>query len=243
MARHGRVGPHLRFAACIVAPFLRIFTKCRFQHLERIPPHGAAILAANHISHFDPFPFALVAWDAGRAPRFLAKASVFNIPLVGWLLRGCGQIPVHRGTSDAAKALRDAVNALERGELVMFYPEGTLTRDPELWPMVAKTGVSRLALETGAPVLPVAHWGSQDVLWPYAKRFRILPRKTIRAAVGEPVDLSRWKDAEQTSQVLREVTDAIMHEVTLLLASLRDEPAPAKPFQRPARLEDHRRSA
>ena len=243
MARHGRVGPHLRFAAMIVAPFLRVFTKCRFQHLDRIPAEGPVILAGNHISHFDPFPFALVAWDAGRAPRFLAKASVFNIPVVGWLLRGCGQIPVHRGTADASKALREAVDALRRGECVMFYPEGTLTRDPELWPMVAKTGIARLALESGDPVIPVAHWGSQDVLWPYAKRFRLLPRKTIRAIVGEPVDLSRWKGAEHTSQVLREVTDAIMGEVTALLAQVRGEPAPAQPFQRPANLEDHRRSA
>jgi 1-acyl-sn-glycerol-3-phosphate acyltransferase len=165
------------------------------------------------------------------------------VPVVGWLLRGCGQIPVHRGTADAANALREAVAAVDHGEVVMFYPEGTLTRDPDLWPMVAKTGVARLALETGVPVIPVSHWGSQDVLWPYAKRFRVLPRKTIRALVGEPVDLSRWLGMEPTAQVLREMTDAIMRDVTSLLAELRGEPAPAQPYQRPQHLEDHRRTA
>jgi 1-acyl-sn-glycerol-3-phosphate acyltransferase len=224
-------------------PFLKLFTRCRFEHVERIPATGPAIVAGNHMSHFDPFPFAYVAWQAGRAPRFLAKASVFSVPVVGWLLRGCGQIPVHRGTADAANALREAVEAIDRGEVVMFYPEGTLTRDPDLWPMVAKTGVARLALETGVPVIPVAHWGSQDVLWPYAKRLRLLPRKSIRALVGDPVDLSRWLGQEPTSQVLREMTDAIMRDVTSLLAELRGEPAPAHPYQRPEHLEDHRRSA
>ncbi|MDX6224620.1 MAG: hypothetical protein QOE64_996 [Frankiales bacterium] len=243
MARPGRVGPHLRFAACLVVPFLKVFTKCRFERLDRIPATGGAIAAANHMSHFDPFPFAYVAWKAGRAPRFLAKASVFKLPLIGWLLRGCGQIPVHRGTSDASRALAEAVTAVRAGELVMFYPEGTLTRDPDLWPMVAKTGVARLALETGAPVIPIAHWGAQDVLAPYGKRFRLLPRKTIRALVGAPVDLSRWEGAEPTAQVLREVTDEIMRQVTLLLAELRGEPAPAAPYQRPTQLDERRRTA
>ena len=243
MARHGRVGPYLRFAASIVVPFLRIFTKCRFTGLERIPQTGGAIVVANHVSHFDPLPFAYVAWKAGRPPRFLAKSTLFKVPGLGLLLRGCDQIPVHRGTADASKALGSAVDALQRGELVLVYPEGTLTRDPEMWPMVAKTGVARLALSSGVPVIPVAHWGAQDVLAPYSKRFKLLPRKTIRAIVGEPVDLSRWRDAEQSAQVLREVTDTIMGEVTALLAELRGESAPERPFQRPVQLEERRRTA
>ena len=243
MARHGRVGPYLRFAACIVVPFVKVFTKRRYSGTENVPPTGGVLIAANHLSHFDPFPSAVFVWDCGRVPRFLGKSSVFKLPLIGRLLYGCGQIPVHRGTADASKALRAAVDALHKGEAVVVYPEGTLTRDPELWPMVAKTGIARLALETGVPVIPVAQWGAQDILWPYGKRFRLIPRKKVQIAAGPPVDLSKWQGAEHTAQVLREVTDAVMHDVTALLSELRGEPAPAQPFQRPANLEHPRKSA
>lgn len=243
MARHGRVGPYLRFAASIVVPFVRVFTKRRYSGVEHIPATGGVLVAANHLSHFDPFPSAVFVWEAGRVPRFLGKSSVFKLPLIGRLLYGCGQIPVHRGTADASKALRAAVDALHAGEAVVVYPEGTLTRDPDLWPMVAKTGIARLALETGVPVIPVAQWGAQDILWPYSKRFRLIPRKTVQIAAGPPVDLSRWQGAEQSAQVLREVTDAIMSDVTALLAGLRGETAPDKPFQRPATLDHPRKSA
>lgn len=243
MARHGRVGPYLRFAAMIVVPFVRVFTKRRYSGAELVPATGGVLVAANHLSHFDPFPSAVFVWDCGRVPRFLGKSSVFKLPLIGRLLHGCGQIPVHRGTADASKALRAAVDALHKGEAVVVYPEGTLTRDPELWPMVAKTGIARLALETGVPVIPVAQWGAQDILWPYAKWMKLLPRKTIQVAAGPPVDLSQWMGAEPTAQVLRDVTDAIMRDVTLLLAGLRGETAPDKPFQRPAALEHPRKSA
>lgn len=243
MARHGRVGHYIRFAACLVVPFVRVFTKRRYSGTEHVPRTGGVLIAANHLSHFDPLPSAVFVWDCGRVPRFLGKSSLFRLPFIGRLLTGCGQIPVHRGTADASKALREAVDALHAGEAVVVYPEGTLTRDPELWPMVAKTGIARLALETGVPVIPVAQWGAQDILRPYAKRLRLLPRKTVQIAAGPAVDLSRWQGAEPSAQVLREVTDAVMRDVTALLAGLRGEPAPAQPFQRPASLEHPRKSA
>lgn len=243
MARHGRVGPYLRFAACIVVPFVRVFTKRRHSGVEHMPATGGVLVAANHLSHFDPFPSAVFVWEAGRVPRFLGKSSVFKVPLVGRLLYGCGQIPVHRGTADASKALTAAVDALNSGEAVVVYPEGTLTRDPDLWPMVAKTGIARLALSTGVPVIPVAQWGAQNILWPYSKQFKLLPRKRVELTAGPPVDLSRWLGAEPSAQVLREMTDAIMRDVTALLAGLRGEPAPAQPFQRPTNIEHPRKSA
>lgn len=243
MARHGPVGPYVRFAASIIVPFLRVFTRRRYTGIEHIPASGGALVAANHLSHFDPVPLAVFAWDAGRVPRFLGKSTIFKVPVLGRMIAGCGQIPVYRGTADASKALRAAVEALHAGELVMVYPEGTLTRDPDLWPMVAKTGIARLALETDVPVIPVAHWGSQQILWPYSKRMRLLPRKSLQFVAGPPVDLSRWQGAEPSSQVLREVTDAIMHEVTQLLAGLRGEAAPPRPYQRPADPEHPRKSA
>ena len=128
-------------------------------------------------------------------------------------MRKLGQIPVHRGTTDAAKALHEAEEALtQHGAAVIFYPEGTCTRDPNLWPMVAKTGVARLALRTGAPVIPVAHWGEQHLL-PYGTaKLRLFPRTPVEAA-GPLVDLSRYREP-LTATTLREATAEIMTAIT-----------------------------
>jgi 1-acyl-sn-glycerol-3-phosphate acyltransferase len=115
----------------------------------------------------------------------------------------------------------------------MFYPEGTCTRDPELWPMTGKTGAARLALTTGAPVIPVAHWGAHE-LWPYGtKRFRPFPRKTMRVIAGPPVDLSAYDGRPLTTETLTAATADIMRAIADLLGELRGEKAPEK-------LYDHR---
>ncbi len=137
---------------------------------------------------------------------------------------------MHRGRADAALVLKQAEQALADGAAVIFYPEGTATRDPDLWPMVAKTGVARVALATGAPVIPVAHWGTQDIL-PYgSKKVRLFPRKTVRTVAGKPVDLSEWAGKHTSAKALRAATDAIMADVTALVAGLRDATPPAVPF-------------
>ena len=160
----------------------------------------------------------------------MIKASAFKVPFIGKMLYGCGQIPVNRGAADAALALKQAEQALKDGAAVIIYPEGTATRDPDLWPMVAKTGVARLALATGAPVIPVARWGTQDVL-PYgSKKPKLWPRQTVRTVAGKPVDLSEWAGKQTSARALRAATDAIMADVTALVASLRDEEPPAIPF-------------
>jgi 1-acyl-sn-glycerol-3-phosphate acyltransferase len=129
---------------------------------------------------------------AGRYPTFLIKASAFKVPFIGRMLYRCGQIPVNRGAADAALALKKAEQELRQGAAVIIYPEGTATRDPGLWPMVGKTGVARLALATGAPVIPVARWGTQNVL-PYGStKLKFWPRQTVRTVAGKPVDLSEW---------------------------------------------------
>lgn len=109
-------------------------------------------------------------------------------------MRGTGQIPVYRESTDALSAFRAAIDAVERGECVAFYPEGTLTRDPDGWPMTAKTGAARVALQTKCPVIPVAQWGCNELLPPYAKKPSVLPRKTHQVLAGPPVDLSRFYD-------------------------------------------------
>ncbi|HEX6875214.1 MAG TPA: lysophospholipid acyltransferase family protein [Nocardioidaceae bacterium] len=217
-------------AVAIVKPLLLLFTKRRWLDGEKIPPEGGCILVANHISHLDPLTFAHLVYDYGRLPRYLAKAAVFDVPVVGAIIRGAGQIPVYRLTTDASRAFRAAVDAVNEGECVVFYPEGTITRDPGLWPMTGKTGAARVALTTGVPVIPIAQWGAHDILAPYAKKARLLPRKTISTKVGDPVDLEDLRGTPLSPEVLREATNRIMDALTLLLAELREEEPPAVRF-------------
>jgi 1-acyl-sn-glycerol-3-phosphate acyltransferase len=169
-------------------------------------------------------------YDNGRLPRFLGKAEVFKVPLVGRILRSAGQIPVYRQSEDAAKAFGAAVEAVESGRCVIVYPEGTLTRDPDLWPMVGKTGAARIALSTRCPLIPVAQWGPQRLLRPYDWRPRLFPRKTMQITAGAPVDLSDLADEPITPELLRAATERVMAAITGLLEDLRDETAPATRF-------------
>jgi 1-acyl-sn-glycerol-3-phosphate acyltransferase len=205
------------------------------------------ILAANHISHADPIALAdFIVYGTGRIARFLAKSTLFKGKgLVGQVMRGAGQIPVHRHTADASLALKDAVEALHRGECIAIYPEGTVSRDPDKWPMLAKTGVARLALLSGAPVVPVAQWGAEEILDSYrTKGIHLLPRHTMHIVAGPPVDLSAYAGKELTGDVLRRATDDIMKAITVLLEELRGASAPAEVYDhRPLRSADARRSA
>lgn len=224
--RPRRIGFWYRLAVIVVKPLLLLFTSRRWQGGENIPRTGGVILAANHISYVDPLMVAHFVYEHGRLVRFLAKQSLFEVPFIRRVVKGAQQIPVRRGTADAAAALTAAVDALNRGECVLVYPEGTATRDPHLWPMVARTGIARLALTTGVPVIPITQWGAQQVL-PYpSKRPRLFPRATIEMVAGPPVDLSRFEGKEQTAEVLREATDEVMHRITEMLEQLRGQPAP-----------------
>ena len=205
-------------------------------------PAGGVIVAANHISHTDPVVLAdFLLYDLRRAPRFLAKRELFRgNGLVGRVMRGADQIPVDRHAPDASRALEPAVQALHRGETVVIYPEGTVTRDPGKWPMKARTGVARLALLSGAPVVPVAQWGAQDIHDTYRSgRLDLRPRRPVRFRVGPPVDLSRWAGRELTADVLREATDAVMDAITAELEVLRGERAPAARHD-PGRTDERR---
>ncbi len=218
------------FTVIVFRPLLHILVRNKWEGQENIPKSGPVIIAPNHMSYADWGTDSLFFYEAGRYPTFLIKASAFKVPFIGKMLYGAGQIPVNRGAADAAKALKQAEQALKEGEAVIIYPEGTATRDPGLWPMVAKTGVARVALATGAPVIPVARWGTQDVL-PYgSKKPKLWPRQTVRTVAGKPVDLSEWAGKQTSARALRAATDAIMADVTGLVASLRGEEPPAIPF-------------
>jgi 1-acyl-sn-glycerol-3-phosphate acyltransferase len=214
----------------ILRPLLMVLTKRDWRGAENIPATGGFVATPNHLSYTDPLIFAHYMHDNGRPPFFLGKESVFRAPVVGAILRGAQQIPVYRNTGQAADAFRAAVAAVEEGKCVGVYPEGTLTRDPDLWPMVGKTGAARIALATRCPVIPVAQWGPQELLEPYGKKVRLLPRKTMHVAAGPPVDLSDLYDQPMTAALLREATARIMAALTAQLEHVRGEQAPLERF-------------
>jgi 1-acyl-sn-glycerol-3-phosphate acyltransferase len=198
---------------------------------EKLPRTGGVLLVMNHVSHLDPPNDAVFVHRNKRVPRFMAKDSLFHVPFFGQILKGSGGIPVYRGSSEARDSLRAAHEALREGKVVLIYPEGTISKDPTGWPMRARTGVARLALENDVPVLPVARWGTNDIWNGYTKKFHPLPRKEVFTVVGDPVDLSAYRAQPITNQVLREVTDLLMTEVRDLLAGIRDEQPPAEFFR------------
>ncbi len=216
-------------AVVILRPLLFVLVKRDWR--GRLPREGGCIIALNHLSTIDPLLISHFLYVNGRWMVFMIKGSLFEVPVLGWVLRKLVQIPVARGRADAALSLKHAEKALREGACVIVYPEGTVTRDPDQWPMTAKTGVARLALATGVPVIPVAHWGAQELL-PYGqeKRPRLLPRKTFRVIAGPPVDLSKYAGKPMRGTVLREATADIMAAITGQLAELRGEKAPDTPY-------------
>jgi 1-acyl-sn-glycerol-3-phosphate acyltransferase len=227
-----RGGFWIGLSAAFFYPVGWLSARPRFAGLDHIPRSGGVVVAANHISHIDPIYSGLAVHLARRVPRFLAKDSLWRVPVLGTVLRATGQIPVFRQTAEARSSLRDGIAALERGKVLVVYPEGTISRDPEHWPMHPRTGVARLALSSGAPVVPMVHWGTHEVLDGYHKRYRPVPRTTVTVRCGEPVDLSAYRGRPVDAVLLREVTDLVMGRVRDLLAEVRAEPAPAAFYRR-----------
>jgi 1-acyl-sn-glycerol-3-phosphate acyltransferase len=211
----------------VLIPLFRLTMKRDWRGSEKLPQTGRVIVASNHLSYLDVLVLTDFLFTNGRAPRYLGKAGVFRVPIIGKIILAAGQIPVERETDDAKKAVDHAKILLEKGHLLGVYPEGTLTRDENLWPMIAKTGCARLALATNTPVIPIAQWGSQKILPRYTNRIHLLPRKTIEIRVGDPVDLSPWKGKHEDPQALIEATAAIMQALTVMIEEMRGEKRPA----------------
>ncbi|MFZ3452642.1 lysophospholipid acyltransferase family protein [Arthrobacter sp. 7Tela_A1] len=212
--------------ATVVRPVLNLMMARRWEGIENLPKGQGFIACPNHVTEIDPLVVGHFFYSQGFLPRYLAKASLFKAPVLGAALRATKQVPVQRGGSGAAASLDSAQAVIDAGGALIVYPEGTLTRDPDLWPMKGRTGAARLALQTGAPVIPLAHWGAQDLLPRYGKMLHLFPRKRVRLLVGEPVDLSDLRSLPLTKAVLEEATARIMAEMTALVATLRGEEAP-----------------
>ncbi|WP_345802830.1 lysophospholipid acyltransferase family protein [Microbacterium sp. AZCO] len=216
--------------AAVIAPLISLLFKLDIEGAENLPREGAYVLAPNHYSESDPLAVALAVWKAGRAPRFMAKESLFRVPVLGWILRITGMVPVARSSSAASarQTLETSETLVELGRGVIVYPEGTLTRDPGMWPMRGKTGAVRLALAGDIPLVPMAQWGCQAVLPRYGK-LKLWPlRRPVRVVIGPPVDLSTFRAAESQPAGLVAATDVLMADIAQLLSTIREEPAPAE---------------
>ena len=207
---------------------MNLMAKLRLTGVENVPRTGAFVLAPNHYSEIDPLVVGVAMWKIGRMPRYMAKASLFKIPVVGRLLHASGQIPVERAGSRGSDPLAAARQIADQGLAVVIYPEGTLTRDPDLWPMRGKSGAVRTALEQGIPVIPVAHWGTQLLMPRYGKKISVFPRKTIDVRFGPAVDLSAFAGRKLDSATLTEATDVVMDAITAIFEELRGQTAPAE---------------
>jgi len=214
----------------ILKPTMLATTKHEWIDGEKIPADGGCVVAMNHVSHIDPLTLGWLLYEHGRLVQYLAKDTLFDLPVVGRIVRDARMIPVSRTSTDAAKSFEAAVVSIGAGGCVGVYPEGTITKDPTGWPMRGKTGAARMSLTTGCPVIPIGQWGAQEILAPYTARPHLVPRRTARYKVGDPVDLDDLRGRPLTNDVLHEATDRIMAAITELVADLRGEAAPVERF-------------
>jgi 1-acyl-sn-glycerol-3-phosphate acyltransferase len=209
----------MRFAEMVLIPPIFTWFRWRFEGFEHLPAEGAALIAGNHISYFDPLAHGYFLEKAGRRPRFLAKIELFKHPVTGPVLRGARQIPVVRGTGDAGP-IENSLQALHAGEVVVVYPESTVTVNEDSSPMRGKTGIARLTLASGVPVIPLAVWGSGPV-WQRNGGRSLKFGRPIWVKAGPPLDFSEFEDQQGDPKTVRHVTDQVMAELTVLVDDLR----------------------
>ena len=212
--------------AMVLAPILRLMFTIKTSGKENLP-QGGYILVGNHLSYLDPFSFAYSVYiHMKRVPHYLAKESIFRIPIIGKILPKVGQIPVYRGGKSNEEPLRAAKEFLKAGQVVVVFPEGTLTRDPDQWPMRGKAGAIRLAVELGLPIVPCGQWGVEKVLGNYSKKFRPNPFHVVRVKIGKPMFFRELEGKTPTAQELAAATDTVMHEISTIVGELRGETPP-----------------
>lgn len=209
-------------------PIVGWFAKIEISGAEHLPEEGPYVLAPNHYSEFDPMIIAVAVWRLGRAPRFMAKESLFRVPVLGAALRATGMVPVARSSSAAAakETIQQSESLVEHGRGVIVYPEGTLTRDPDMWPMRGKTGAVRLALAGDIPVIPAAMWGVERILPRYGKLSWWPPRKRVTVRLGAPTNLDAYRNATGPSNLVA-ATDLVMADISVLVGELRGLTPPA----------------
>lgn len=223
-------GKLYRLAAAVIRSVLFLTTRKDWHGMHDMPEEGGFIAVSNHVTYADPLTFAHFLYNSGYPPHYLAKAPLFDLPFIGMILRKTEQIPVHRGSVRAKDAVDTGMKVLNSGGVIAMFPEGTLTRDPDLWPMVARTGAARMALETGVPVIPVAQWGAHRLLGRYSKWPKPIPRKKVTVKVGPPIPLDDLRERPLDNETLREASTRIMDALTVMVEQMRGETAPTVRF-------------
>ncbi|MCZ0859257.1 lysophospholipid acyltransferase family protein [Actinomyces israelii] len=219
--------PFYRFASRgAIIPFLRLVSRQHVSGTENIPREGGFVAVCNHLSDLDSLTAMRCLVDEDVPVYSLAKSTIFEAPIIGHVFKAGGQIPVYRGTKEAGSSLIEAERRLLAGDVIMIFPEGTLSRDPLLWPMTGKTGAARLAMRTGAPVLPMGQWGAQDILDSFGGGFHPFPRKDVRVLIGETFTLESFGSDTEDRAAVRAATAEIMRRITVLVEELRGEKAP-----------------
>ena len=225
------ITPPMRILAHFLRPWVRLLYKVEVTGKENLPKSGGYVLAANHVTQLDALAVAyMMYFRLHRAPHFLAKEGLFNTPIVGPVLLACGQIPVFRSGRKNSDPMESAYEVLNAGHVIGIFPEGTLTREPDQWPMRGKTGAIRIALETGVPIVPVGQWGTEKVMGTYSSKIFPKPWHKVRMIIGKPIDVSAWKGKKISTEELVQLSDQVMVEITKLVEQLRGAKAPAKRF-------------
>ncbi len=221
----------MRVLAVILRPWVRLLYKVEVTGMENLPKSGGYVLAANHVTTVDALAVAyMMYFRLHRAPHFLAKEGLFKTPIVGPVLLAVGQIPVFRGQRNNTDPMEAAYKVLRAGHVIGIFPEGTLTRDPDLWPMRGRTGAIRLAIETGVPIVPVGQWGTEKVMETYSSKLKPKPWHKVNIIIGKPIDVSAYVAKKNSTEELVLLTEKVMNEITKLVEQLRGEKAPAKRF-------------
>lgn len=221
-----------RFARAVLRPVMTPWADISVIGEENVPSAGPCILVFNHLSDVDPLFLDWFFMLRNTPVRFLAKKSLFEVPVLGGIITGMGLIPVDR-EGDAAASLDAAKKALAAGDIVIIMPEGTLTRDPRRWPMTLKTGAARLALDTGAPIIPAAQWGPEEIIAPYESGIDLRPKRKVAYNFRPAIDFSDLMSPEgsQNRAAVAELTSRMFGEITAALEVLRGEKAPVDVWQ------------
>lgn len=222
----------IRICQAVLYPLTRVAGRRDYQGMERLHRPGGLLVVGNHISHLDPMYDTVMIHKAGRVPHVLAKASLWKLPVVGAAVRGTGQIPVERGSGAGQSAVELANKTLDDGGVVLIYPEGTVTKEPDFWPMRPRPGVAVMAMSTDAAVVPIVHWGTQNVYNSYAegRKLRLFPRQDVKVVVGPDIDVSAYRGRQSDPRAIRDVSLLIMNTIAGMLGEIRGEQPPAELF-------------
>ncbi len=221
----------VKLVAGFLRPIVRLMYGLKVEGIENIPKTGAYVIGANHVTYLDALAVAYaVYYRIHRLPHFLAKGNLFKTPVVGAVLRAVEQVPVYRGGRSNREPMDAANLMLQSGRVIAIFPEGTLTREPDGWPMRGKVGAIRLAIDNKVPFIPMGQWGTEVVLPTYSKKLRPKPWHKVRMIIGKPMDLSAYYGKQLSNSDYTEITKQAMKEITALVEELRGAKAPDELF-------------